>query len=549
MNTRVVLGLFLITLCALALRAPELDRRPMHNDEAVNAIKLQGLWEKGIYHYDPDEYHGPLLYYATLPALWLSGAKGFPQVTETTLRLVPVVFGAGLILLLWLLADGLGRAGTLFAGILTAISPAMVFYSRYFIHEMLLVFFTLLLIAAGWRYVRKPHAGWAVLGGAALGLSYTTKETFVISLAALAGAGLLTMIWGAWRGTPGPSARPPDLANPGQSPGSVGTPLSHRGTVPSSLVGFWNWKHALLAVLAAALVSVVFFSSFFTNPAGPLDALRTYLPWLRRAGGASLHNNPWSFYLERLLFFHQGRGPIWTEAVILILASIGFLAVLRRRSPASGSQALLRFLGFYTALLLAAYSLISYKTPWCLLGFWNGMILLAGTGAAVILRWQTRRWLQALLSATLVFAAAHLIWEAWQTSFVHPADRKNPYAYAQTSPDVLELVEKVRALASVHPAGDAMVIKVMVPDRDYWPLPWYLRQFAHTGWWDSLPADPRAPVMIVGARLQAGLDDKLEESHTMTGIYSLRSRVFLDLFVEQDLWKRFMADKDKLEHH
>jgi predicted membrane-bound mannosyltransferase len=40
----------------------------------------------------------------------------------------------------------LGRAETLWAALYLAISPAMVFYSRYYIHEMLLVFFTAVLV-------------------------------------------------------------------------------------------------------------------------------------------------------------------------------------------------------------------------------------------------------------------------------------------------------------------------------------------------------------------------------------------------------------------
>src|SRR5438477_6367188 len=51
----------LIIAAGLGLRCPQLDRRPMHNDEAVNALKLQTLWEKGSYIYDPNEYHGPAL--------------------------------------------------------------------------------------------------------------------------------------------------------------------------------------------------------------------------------------------------------------------------------------------------------------------------------------------------------------------------------------------------------------------------------------------------------------------------------------------------------
>ncbi len=141
MSRWIGLALLLVVVGALALRLPDLDRRPMHNDEAVNAHLIQKLWEDGLYNYNPDEYHGPTLHYATLPLIWLSGAKDFTEVNESILRLGTVIFGVLLILLLWWLADGLARSALVYAAILTAVSPAMVFYSRYFIHEMLLVVF------------------------------------------------------------------------------------------------------------------------------------------------------------------------------------------------------------------------------------------------------------------------------------------------------------------------------------------------------------------------------------------------------------------------
>src|SRR3954447_4077526 len=143
MNRWVGLGLLAITAGALALRSPELALRPMHNDEAVNAEKIKVLWDQGQYRYDPNEHHGPTLYYFTLPFVWLSGARDYVHLTEGTLRAVSVFFGLILILSTWLLADALGSAAALSAGLLCALSPAMVFYSRYFIHEMLLVCFTL----------------------------------------------------------------------------------------------------------------------------------------------------------------------------------------------------------------------------------------------------------------------------------------------------------------------------------------------------------------------------------------------------------------------
>src|SRR6266852_1296578 len=64
MNKGLTVVLLLAAGVALVLRCPRLDERPMHNDEAVNAIKFGQLWEHDAYKYDPNEHHGPTLYYA-----------------------------------------------------------------------------------------------------------------------------------------------------------------------------------------------------------------------------------------------------------------------------------------------------------------------------------------------------------------------------------------------------------------------------------------------------------------------------------------------------
>ncbi|MBE7500010.1 MAG: hypothetical protein HS113_06805 [Verrucomicrobiales bacterium] len=106
MNRWLALGLFGAFVVGLALRLPGLAERPLHTDEAVHAYKFLGLWQQGTYRYDPDEYHGPSLYYLSLPFAWASGARTAAALSESTLRLVPVAFGLGPILLL-LLRDGL----------------------------------------------------------------------------------------------------------------------------------------------------------------------------------------------------------------------------------------------------------------------------------------------------------------------------------------------------------------------------------------------------------------------------------------------------------
>ena len=72
------------------------------------------------------------------------------------------------------------------------------------------------------------------------------------------------------------------------------------------------------------------------------------------------------------------------------------------------------------------------------------------------------------------------------------------------------------------PQGRQMLVKVMVPDSDYWPLPRYLRNLKQIGWWDQMPTDPFAPVMIVAAKRDASLDEK--KTHVMVGYFQLRAR-------------------------
>ncbi|HEY0550623.1 MAG TPA: flippase activity-associated protein Agl23, partial [Verrucomicrobiae bacterium] len=467
MNRWSALAVLLAIAGALALRVPKLDSRPLHNDEAVNAVKVSELWQHGRYQYDPDEYHGPALHYTTLPFLWLSGARNANELGDSTLRLAPVAFGAGLILLLLLFAGGLGRQPVAWAAIFIAVSPAMVFYSRYFIHEMLLVFFTALALGAGWRYLQTRSAFWAALAGTSLGLMFATKETFVLNLAAMGLAALAAVWW-----------------------------MKPRGSRIQSVLAFSNWKHAMVALGAAFIMWLLFFSSFFTNFSGLLDSVRTYLPWFNRTGGYSPHVHPWNFYLERLAWFHPAKGPVWSEGLILVLAALGVV-----RSLAQKKSPLHIFLAFYTIILTAIYSAISYKTPWCLLNFYFGMLLLAGVGAAALVERCRARPLKMSAAAILLAFTTQLTWQSWRASFVYAADRRNPYVYAQTAPGLLELLQRAEGLARVAPAGYETVIKVIAPENDYWPLPWYLRRFKNLGWYDQLPTDPFAPIIIVSSRL------------------------------------------------
>ena len=115
----------------------------------------------------------------------ISGAKDLAGSREVAYRIVPVIFGLGLIPLLSA-AWPTGWAGPRWSWqrLLTAISPALVFYSRYYIQETLLVFFTLAALGCGWRYLRSRRLAWILAAGAAVGMMHATKETWILSAAA-----------------------------------------------------------------------------------------------------------------------------------------------------------------------------------------------------------------------------------------------------------------------------------------------------------------------------------------------------------------------------
>jgi uncharacterized protein (TIGR03663 family) len=501
------IAVLLIFAGALAFRLPKLDTRPLHNDEAVNAVKVAELWQDHQYRYDPDEYHGPTLHYTTLPFLSLSSAKGSDDLKDQTFRLAPVFFGAGLVLLLLLFHDAIGRPAVAWAALFIAISPAMVFYSRYFIHEMLLVFFTALTLGAGWRYSQTLSKSWAVATGVAAGLMFATKETFVLSLAAMGAAGFFTIWW----------SRP-------------------SGALAASFRSFLTarWRDVALALIGTFVVWLLFFSSFFTHFHGLLDSVLTYFPWLKRAAGHSPHLHPWYFYLQRLGWFHPVKGPAWSEGLILALAVFGAVASFIGKKP------FLRFIALYTIILTVIYSAITYKTPWCLLNFYLGMILLAGVGAAALIENFRSRSVKIGMVALVLALAAQLSWQSWRASFVYSSDRRNPYVYAQTVPDILNLVQRADGLARVSPGGFETILKVIAPQSDYWPLPWYLRRFKNIGWYENLPDEPLAPVMIVAANLAAQLDEQSERKWIMAGITELRPGKFFELYVELELWKKYV---------
>ncbi len=541
-------GLFLAVFgLGLVLRLARLDLRPIHHDEANQAVKFGALLEKGDYRYDPAEHHGPTLYYLTLPAAWARGGDTFASLDETTLRLVPALFGGGLILLFLLLGRELGREAVLAGALLAAVSPGLTYFSRFYIQESLFVFFAWAFLIAAGKYVLRPCFGWACAAGIAAGFMAATKETSIFVFGA-AGGGILLASFGGRKRSRALSDRPAIL---NADPRTETRPDPVRPAV---------WPQLIAAAAAALSVAFMFFSSFFRNPRGAVDSLAAFKEYFARGTGPGIHAHPWFYYLKTLLWT-KSEGVVWSEALILGLALIGMAAAFFNRkrgtnAPVETGSARRSPAGFWpvylstaTLVLAAVYSILPYKTPWNLVVFLAGFTILAGHGAAELIR-AVRPVAGRLVLVLLILAgAAQLESQNLRAQFVDPADPGNPYVYAQTSPDFLRLVNRVRAVSAFHRDGRDMLVKVVAEPNEQWPLPWSLRDFRRVGYWTSLAASggiEGVPVVIASLH-SAEVIERTAGDAFQAEYYGLRPGTLLAVFINRELWEKSINKKSDSE--
>jgi predicted membrane-bound mannosyltransferase len=147
------------------------------------------------------------------------------------------------------------------------------------------------------------------------------------------------------------------------------------------------------------------------------------------------------------------------------------------------------------------------------------------------------------VAALLLAACAHLGVQSWQASVRYGADPRNPYAYLHTSPDFMRLVQRVADLSALHADRERMLIRVAAGPYEQWPLPWYLRRMARVGYWPR--AEAAGPFegtpVIIASQEQAGAVEAALGDRYISEMYGLRPEVFLTVFIERDLWARYLA--------
>lgn len=503
-----------IFVIGAALRLYDLNLVPLHHDEGVNGNFLVRLVREGAYQYDPANYHGPTLYYfaAIIPwttrLLFGANAREHYGLTTFTIRLIPVLFGLGTIVLVFLLRRRLGSVATLAAGLLLAVSPGAVYLSRYFIHETLFVFFTLgIVVALVWCYdTRNP--GYLIPAAASAALLFATKETAMISAGVLIISLVLTSVYMRVTRT---------TFSPG---GKRNRPRAGWSDIVEDFGGSATvWANIGLAAFVFLALYLLFYSSFLSNNKGIADSLQTFAVWSKT--GTQAHVHPPSMYVIWLLHM---------ESPLLLLGAMGAAVVVLKPKNATAL-----FCALWAFGLIAAYSLIPYKTPWLVLNFVVPLALISGYTIQAIYELDQRQ--LRLAAVVLLVAVALATYQSLDLNFVHydNDDPKYVYVYAHTTRGALELVDQVERIAKQNQGGQT---GITIVSPDYWPLPWYFRNFSRVGYYGRLAATSE-PIIIANENQKQDVDENYGQfyqqvfSKAEDGSFDLRPGVQLLLYVRR----------------
>ncbi|HEY9285313.1 MAG TPA: hypothetical protein VIP46_17810, partial [Pyrinomonadaceae bacterium] len=302
------------------------------------------------------------------------------------------------------------------------------------------------------------------------------------------------------------------------------------GPQPLRLVErFGGWARvALLAVVSAGLfvfVNVLYYSSFFTNPKGVGAAIEAYKIW-KKTGESGFHGYRWHKYLQWLVA-DWNTWQVGEEPLLVALAGLGLLWALWRTRPRFPLFAALWGFG-----LLAAYSLIKYKTPWLVLSMLPPFALAAGYALDLIYR---RRGWRYPAFAVLGLSVAVAAFQSYRVNFVHYDDDRYPYVYAHTKRQFLDLVAQIEQVAARTGDKYNASLNIAAENQEYWPLPWYVRDFKRVGYIGRVTQTSDDMVLIKDKQIPE-LEAALGSRYLRVGdVYDLRPGVKLVLYARRDL--------------
>ncbi len=458
-----------ILALALFLRLWMLEAKPAHFDEGVNGWFADRMTETGFYRYDPTNYHGPLHFYAVFLSQTLFGRELW------ALRL-PAILASMLCVWAMLRFGGFfGPTVARLAALAMAVSPAYVFYGRYSIHESWQVLFCILLLQAIlglWRDGARRHLFLAI--GAVTGL-ILTKETYLLHTGCFALAAGVLWLWQK------------------VVPSRPALPVARQQ---------WKREDVFQGLGLAAIVIVFFYSGTFHDFSAVAGLWQTFAAWFQTGVEAAGHEKttydlvgPLNWYWIALMARYE-----WP-------ALLGLAACVRYVFP---SDARLRYIAIAAGGTLLAYSIIPYKTPWCIISLLWPFYLVGAALFEEAARRLSRPFVATALALPPIAVSAVT---CWNLNFHKATDDKEPYVYVQTYEDInrftVPLLEAARADQQTYHLPGIIALG------SYYPLPWILGDFTRIGYHskENPPADWNAAFLAIETAREAEIEPLLREPY------------------------------------
>ncbi|AKB45408.1 flippase activity-associated protein Agl23 [Methanosarcina vacuolata] len=540
-----ILG-FLIIFFALSIRLFDLGERVFHHDESVHASFTLRLLETGQYRYNP-AYHGPFLFHSTAVVFHFLG------INDTTARLIPVFFGVAAILLLFLLKKELGERGVLWSAFLLSFSPSMVYFSRFFRNDPIIVFCTLATVIGGIRYLENLHSPkrypYLILTASSLAIAVSSKENaylIILMFGAYAGIYSLYRFYSDWKKEK----------------------LSLKKTLILKISAIFPFiPEVLLSGTLFIFIVMLFYTSLFRTPETLFSIVeRAFSHWMEmhrieRIGG------PFYFYIPILLVY---------ESPILIFGTAGIVHFLKKKGE---NASFFMFLSYWAVASLLLYSYLQEKVPWLVVhivlpfGILAGAYLgdffsrapgqrqknllgtenmnLSGTenitsgtenmnllgtenitsGTDKNPTFETKRsrahiFVVGILVLTLIISLAQCI----SVNFYRSMEPDELMTYSQASPDIRQLMEKIEEF-NIGP--ETLSISVVDPENLYWPLPWYLRDYEKATYYTEPQAKAKYDAIIVPAKYR--MYEVIPEEKYASYNFSLRPGKEFTLYYNKEL--------------
>ena len=449
---------WLIIGLATFLRFFLLGMKPPHFDEGINGWFVDQMVRNGFYKYDPTNYHGPLHFYVLFLSQTLFGRNLW------ALRLPVVLVSISCVWLTLKFEPFVGRNLSRLAALAMAVSPGFVFYGRYSIHEAWLVLFTMLFFFGLFGLWKFGTANYLWCAGMGLTGMILSKETYILHVGC-------TMIAVA-----------------------VCWVSNYFNKLEDSRPATQTWDYVDLAVVIGTGVALIifFYSGTFFNWNGVKGLYQAYLPWFKTGSEGHGHQKPWYYWLRLIARYEW---PV-LAGLVLCLFSVRFKNVA------------LRYLAIYSVGTLIAYSIVKYKTPWCIISFiWPFTFIF---GAAVLLVPLTYKRVVYLVSAILLTGSlGYCVW----LNYFRCTTETEPYVYVQTYNDVYKFTDPLLQLAHSDPRAYQLVGHIIRASP--YPLPWMLDDFGRAGYYekDNLPAKVDADFLLVQQDKIATVEAKLHESY------------------------------------